>query len=541
MESVAMRARPLPVCLAALTVGGALSAAAWLGAQEPAAQPPPLGPPISSTPAPVAPAAEKSAESADAPKGVEVLARGPVHEAFATPTSEPQPTAPVAKKPPAPIEELPPEQKPEGDVQWIGGYWAWDDDRADYLWVSGVWRTPPPGKHWVAGYWRADGDKWQWVPGFWAEAHTDGDKHDLTYLPKPPDAPETAPAGPPPNGDSFWVPGQYEWAGDRYAWRAGYWGHVEPGYVWVPAHFRWTPYGYVYIRGYWDLALTRRGVIYAPVVIDPAVVTVGYVYTPAYVVPDTVVVDAFFVRPCCCHYYFGDYYGPVYRDRGFESVVVYSQRHYDSVIVYERWEHRADPRWEVVQVNVYRDRYAGRAPCPPRTLVQERVWVRDHPGRAAPGLAPASQLASVKGVRTLPLDASARSQVRQQSQALQQVAVQRREYEAKMPAGAPARPHVASLPIARPSPAVPRSAVPDPHHPGPGMTPDPSAPRGHGLTPAPGLPVVPHAPGGPPQQNAGQGGRPGQPPSKPLPPKPPPPKQPPPKQPPPKQPPADGR
>lgn len=33
---------------------------------------------------------------------------------------------------------LPPDQKPEGDdVAWIPGYWAWDDERNDFLWVSG--------------------------------------------------------------------------------------------------------------------------------------------------------------------------------------------------------------------------------------------------------------------------------------------------------------------------------------------------------------------------------------------------------------------
>src|SRR5262245_39448913 len=56
------------------------------------------------------------------PKGVEVLARGPVHEAFATPTAEPAPTKSVAKKPPKALDELPPEEKPDGDVVWIGGY-----------------------------------------------------------------------------------------------------------------------------------------------------------------------------------------------------------------------------------------------------------------------------------------------------------------------------------------------------------------------------------------------------------------------------------
>ena len=58
--------------------------------------------------------------------GVEVLTRGPVHEAFAeTVTFDPEPGIVVAKAPPAAIEELPPDQRPEGaNVAWIPGYWA---------------------------------------------------------------------------------------------------------------------------------------------------------------------------------------------------------------------------------------------------------------------------------------------------------------------------------------------------------------------------------------------------------------------------------
>src|SRR5690242_16100732 len=56
------------------------------------------------------------------PRGVEVLARGPVHEAFASLTAEPAPTQAVPRHPPKPLEELPPAEKPEGHVVWIGGY-----------------------------------------------------------------------------------------------------------------------------------------------------------------------------------------------------------------------------------------------------------------------------------------------------------------------------------------------------------------------------------------------------------------------------------
>src|SRR5207245_392809 len=75
------------------------------------------------------------------PQGVEVLARGPVHEAFATPTTDPVAAKPVLKAPPTALEELPPSEKPVGNATWIGGYWAWDDERHGFLWVSGRRRT----------------------------------------------------------------------------------------------------------------------------------------------------------------------------------------------------------------------------------------------------------------------------------------------------------------------------------------------------------------------------------------------------------------
>src|SRR5947209_20548070 len=62
-------------------------------------------------------------------EGVEVEARGPVHEAFAEPyTPRPEASPVVPQQPPDPVEEMPPDQRPEGaDVRWIPAYWAWDD------------------------------------------------------------------------------------------------------------------------------------------------------------------------------------------------------------------------------------------------------------------------------------------------------------------------------------------------------------------------------------------------------------------------------
>ena len=90
---------------------------------------------------------------AQEPNDVEVLARGPVHEGYAEPANQtPQPSPLVPQAPPEAIPELPPEQKPDGDnVQWMPGYWHWDEERNEHIWVSGFWRQPPPDRTWGAG------------------------------------------------------------------------------------------------------------------------------------------------------------------------------------------------------------------------------------------------------------------------------------------------------------------------------------------------------------------------------------------------------
>jgi hypothetical protein len=445
----------------ALVAAGIAGTRAALPGQE---APPPPAPAAAPAPAEGAP---------EVPKGVEVLARGPVHEAFASLAAEPAPTVAVSKQPPKPLEELPPTEKPEGNVVWISGYWAWDDERNDFLWVSGIWRNPPPGKQWVAGYWREQGDRWQWVPGFWsaaAAAEPEEAPREITYLPQPPATPATAPPAPPASPDTFFVPGSWVWTGSSYAWRAGYWARVQPGYVWVPDHYCWTPSGYVYVPGYWDYALAQRGILYAPVVVDPAVVTTSFYYTPAYAVSDTVVVDALFVRPAYAHYYFGDYYGPTYVALGFESGYVYSRRNYDCIVVYEGWAHRATPNWVGLQMDIYSGRSAGRLPTPPRTLVQQNINItnvtnvtnvhRTVTNYSTPVVAPAAQVAAAKGVKTVALDPATRQQARLQASAVQQVAQQRTRLETPLPPGSPRQARVGALTVPKAQPVHPGFVAP---------------------------------------------------------------------------------
>jgi hypothetical protein len=426
------------------------------------------------------------------PKGVEVLARGPVHEAFATPTTEPVPTKPVPTKPPQPIEEMPPDEKPEGDVAWIGGYYHYDEENKRFLWVSGVWRTPPPGKQWVAGYWRQDGDQWLWVPGFWSEApKQEAPTQEVTYLPQPPAPPDQAGPGAAPAPNTFYIPGCWVWQADpgKWVWKAGFWTKIQPGYVWVAAHYRWTPSGYIYIPGYWDLALDRRGVLYAPVYVDTDVVGATYVYTPAYAVPETVVVDAMFVRPCCCHYYYGDYYEVRYRDCGFTSCVVYSQTHYDSVIVYETtYVHREDPTWLSIQIDFGSRRERDPELRPASTSITNVNYtnyvvnnsvVNNYSSTTINNsgttinktgttiekkttlnttnfLMPAKQMASAKGVKTVKLDDATRVQAKEQAKAVQEVAVKRAQEEKPAPSGGLQKPVTKTVPVAKTPPVGPR-------------------------------------------------------------------------------------
>ena len=51
----------------------------------------------------------------------------------------------------------------------------------------------------------------------------------------PPAAPVEVLPGPRPG--FVWVPGVYEWRGERHVWIAGHWIRERHGFHWVPAHW----------------------------------------------------------------------------------------------------------------------------------------------------------------------------------------------------------------------------------------------------------------------------------------------------------------
>ena len=332
-----------------------------------------------------------------APDGIEVLARGPVHEAFAGTAEQPAAGPVILKAPPDPVEELPPDQKPPGDdVQWMPGYWQWDEERADFIWISGFWRQPPPGRVWVPGAWRQAPGGFQWVQGFWNGIAPQQPQQlqqpaQIEYLPPPPVPLELAPSVPAPTATCFYVPGVWQWHARRFAWRPGYWVEHRPNWIWVPSHYRWTPAGCVFIDGYWDRPLADRGLLFAPVAFRPAVlVRPRFVYTPAYVVTDTSLYGSLFVRHGFSNYYFGDYYERRYVNAGYSAWCGVSLNVgrfavsvgrpapvYDPLWDYYSLTFRNDPRWQASVTGLYTGRYNGDFARPPRTLVQQNTVVKN--------------------------------------------------------------------------------------------------------------------------------------------------------------------
>ncbi len=328
-------------------------------------------------PIPVAPPQEAAAAGEQDQSEVEHLLRGPLHEAFAEPVNfDPKPTLIVPKKPPEPIDEMPPETKPEGDAIWISGYWAWDDERDDFLWVSGGYRIAPPDRRWVPGYWQAVEGGYQWTAGFWAAVET----NEVDYLPQPPESVERGPSSPAPSDDYFWVNGYWHYDG-RYLWRPGYWTVGREGWVWIPAQYIWTHRGCVFVPGYWDYQLIDRGICFAPVYWRRPIYThVGYYYRPIHVIDLNCLNLHLFVRPGYCHYYYGDWYGGSYRNRGiYASFNFHGHRGYDPLWTYNRWHYGRqgiDYDARVHGWHTYFDKHKDRRP--PHTWNEQKRFVEHH-------------------------------------------------------------------------------------------------------------------------------------------------------------------
>jgi hypothetical protein len=383
---------------------------------------------------------------ANAEEGVQVLTRGPVHEAFAeTVTYNPEPGVVVAKSPPAAIEEVPPEQRLEGaNVAWIPGYWAWDDERSDFLWVSGIWRALPPGRQWVPGYWGKVAQGFQWISGYWSDAKVE----QVEYLPEPPATVEIGPNVAAPSADDIWLPGCWVWQSGRYAWRPGFWAPAQPNWVWMPAHYVWAPRGYVFVDGYWDYSIDRRGVLFAPVYFSASVYgRPGFSYSPTTVIDLGVFTSHLFLRPRYQHYYFGDYYAANYSGAGFFPWFSFQANHfgYDPLYTHDRWQHRHDRGWAGRLEADFQNRRNHENLRPARLWDGQRgVGARGlQPGGTNPVLAmPLNDYRKNKNspLRFQPVNPSERTQFTQHAKDVQRFREERQKLETNT-AGAPVDTH----------------------------------------------------------------------------------------------------
>ncbi|MFZ0035553.1 MAG: hypothetical protein WAK60_11285 [Sedimentisphaerales bacterium] len=407
----------------------------------------------------------------------EVLTRGPVHEAFAEPVNlQIQAGLVVPNQPPANIEEIPPAERPKGDrYVWVPGYWSWDGDRNNYIWVSACWRAAPPNMSWVPGYWSQVDGGWEWVAGFWTPA---GIK-DIEYLPAPPVFEDVQPPIPPLSPDNIWVPSCQYWYQDHYVQRPGYWLAAHQNWVWVPSHYVWTPRGYVFCDGHWDYPLEDRGVLFAPVYFPPSVYgRLGFSYSPSIVIDIGILRLSLFTYPRYCHYYFGDYYDDAYLSIGifprYEAERIHSW--YDPIYVYDRWHHRDEPRWEEHERHEYDLRHADKDLRPPRTYHEMEIRQAKLPEQQRNNFRMAESLTVViagKGtsLKFEHINAKAQRKITTQATAVHKFSAERNRWES-----APASQKIVQPPMEHKGPVTPLPEHKEPvttpaEHKGPVMPP----------------------------------------------------------------------
>jgi hypothetical protein len=218
--------------------------------------------------------------------------RGPIHEAFVTNVTGSITLDSILSEPPPLVKEKIPPQSDSSTI-WIPGYWLWSTDINDFIWMSGVWRRPPPGRNWIKGYWKQFDEGWVRMRGFWSTLP----ENSLTYIDQIPPGSLDEEVQNPPNTDFFWMPGYWTFLQSKkdYSWVGGQWQKLDPNWIFVPSYYVWRPGGYIFVLGYWDLPLEARGQAYAAVRFVSQF-SPTYEYVPSYSIEPQEIIDTLFVE-----------------------------------------------------------------------------------------------------------------------------------------------------------------------------------------------------------------------------------------------------
>ncbi len=173
--------------------------------------------------------------------------------------------APVMTMAPSGVEDVtvappPPQVEVQGTApspnhRWLPGYWQWNGSR--HVWQAGHWAEPPePGMLWDAPKWENHGGKWAFVDGRWHPSpaaatvvYEPPTTPEVLVSPQPP-APlvEVRPAGP---ANGVWIPGYWQWNGNRHVWVSGRWSAPKAGMHWEPDHWEHRGSQWALVHGRW--------------------------------------------------------------------------------------------------------------------------------------------------------------------------------------------------------------------------------------------------------------------------------------------------
>jgi hypothetical protein len=157
----------------------------------------------------------------------------------------------VNAAPPAPRYESIP--APRTGQVWAPGFWNWDGGR--HVWVAGHWETARNGYQYQRTEWARDNSGWRLNRGGWQQvAQASGGDYNMIRIAPPQPRYERTPRA---RRGQIWIPGYWNWSGNRHEWVRGTWMRERPGYVyeqprWMERNGQWY-----FEQGRWEQP--RRG------------------------------------------------------------------------------------------------------------------------------------------------------------------------------------------------------------------------------------------------------------------------------------------